>query len=220
MSRESTIESFAGAIAQAMPPIDARKLDLILGTFRAMLAGRPAKVTAIAADAGWNPTEAAAQLRDWPGVYFDDDGRVAGFWGLATAPITTHLVTTEAGSCWAWCALDPLFILPLVNERGIVTARSGVTGTRIELVVTPDNVRQITAGGNEVYVSLLIPKGPFSSDVRQSFCDYVLFFDSKQSAERWTSEHPGTTELPLADAAAIGRRNAEILREQAASRAA
>jgi Alkylmercury lyase len=50
--------------------------------------------------------------------------------------------------------------------------------------------------------------------------DYVLFFDGKESAQRWTSEHPGTTALPLDDAAAIGRRQAERLRQERSTQAA
>lgn len=217
MSRESTVDRFADAIAQAMPQLTARQLDLVLAAYRAMLTGRPAEVTLIAAGAGWNTNEAAVQLRDWPGVYFDENGRVSGFWGLTAAPISTHLVTTEAGSSWAWCALDPLFILPLLNERGTVASRSGVTGRPVELEVTPGRVRRVTAGSGEVYVSFLTPTGPFTSDVRLTFCDYVLFFDGIQNAERWTSEHPETTVLPLAEAAAIGRSNAERLRRSASS---
>ena len=119
MSRESTVDRFTDAIAQAMPPLTARQLDLVLAAYRAMLTGEPAEVTAIAARAGWDKNEAAAQLSDWPGVYFDENGRVIGFWGLTAAPISTHLVTTEAGSSWAWCALDPLFIRAVILPPAI-----------------------------------------------------------------------------------------------------
>ncbi len=219
MSDPSTVDRYADAIAQAMPPLSARQLDLTLSAYRAMLAGRPTEISTIAEAARWDPNEAATQLSEWPGVYFDDDKRVIGFWGLTVEPISTYLVSTQTGSSWAWCALDPLFILPLVGERGTVSARSGVTGTPVELEVTPDGVSRL-APGDEIYVSFLIPKGPFSSDVRLTFCDYVLFFDGKKSAERWTSEHPGTTALPLNDAAAIGRLQAERLRQGGSSQAA
>ncbi len=220
MSPESTVDRFSDAIAQAMPPLTTRQLDLVLAAYRALLAGQPTEVAVIAAGAGWNTGEAAAQLRDWPGVYFDEDGSVIGFWGLTAAPISTHLVTTAAGSSWAWCALDPLFILPLLGERGAVASRSGVSGTPIELEVTPDRVTRVAAGGDEVYVSFLIPTGPFTADVRQTFCDYVLFFNGRRDADRWTSEHPGTTALPLDEAAAIGRGSAERLRKGATPQAA
>ncbi len=219
MSDPSTVDRYADAIAQAMPPLSAKQLDLTFSAYRAMLAGKPTEISTIAEAAGWDPNEAATQLSEWPGVYFDDDKRVIGFWGLTVEPISTHLVSTQTGSSWAWCALDPLFILPLVGERGTVSARSGVTGTPVELEVTPDAVSRLSPG-DEIYVSFLIPKGPFTSDVRLTFCDYVLFFDGKSSAESWTSEHPGTTALPLDDAAAIGRQQAERLREGRPSQAA
>jgi alkylmercury lyase len=219
MSNPSTGDRYTDAIAQAMPPLTARQLDLVLAAYRAMLAGKPSQIAAIAADAGWDSSEAANQLADWPGVYLDEANQVIGFWGLTVEPISTHLVTTESGSSWAWCALDPLFILPLVGERGTVAARSGVTGTPVELEVAPDRASRLSPGG-DVYVSFLIPSGPFTNDVRLAFCDYVLFFDGKPAADRWTNEHPGTTAMPLDAAAAIGRAMAERLREGNSSQAA
>lgn len=220
MSDIATVDQLVDAISEAMPPLSPRQLELVLSAYRAMLAGTPAEVTAVAAGAHWPTDEVASQLREWPGVFFDEQGRVIGFWGLTVAPISTHLVTTKAGSSWAWCALDPLFILPLVNERGTVAARSGITGKPVELQVTPDRVTPIAAGGDEFYVSFVTPSGPFTSDVRLTFCDFVHYFDSRQSADRWTSEHPGTIALPLDEAAAIGRRQAERLRKDASSNVA
>ncbi len=219
MSGPSTVDRYADAIAQAMPPLTARQLDLVLAAYRAMLAGKPAEIAAIATDAGWDATDAASQLAEWPGVYLDDAKRVIGFWGLTVEPISTHLVTTASGSSWAWCALDPLFILPLIGERGTVAAQSGATGTPIELDVAPDQARRVSPG-DEVYVSFLVPSGPFTDDVRLTFCDYVLFFDGKPAADRWTNEHPGTTAMPLDAAAAIGRAMGERFREGNSSQAA
>src|SRR5712691_9368220 len=138
MSDPSIVDRYADAIAQAMPPLTARQLDLVLSAYRAMLAGKPAEIVAIATAAGWDPTDAANQIADWPGAYLDEAKRVTEFLRLTVEPISTHLVITESGSSWAWCALDPLFILPLIGERGIVAARSGVTGTPVELDVAPD----------------------------------------------------------------------------------
>ncbi len=219
MSGPSTVDRYADAIAQAMPPLTATQLDLVLAAYRAMLEGEPAEIAAIATDAGWDTKDAANQLADWPGVYLDEAKRVIGFWGLTVEPISTHIVTTESGSSWAWCALDPLFILPLIGERGTVAARSGATGTPVELDVSPDQARRVSPG-DEVYVSFLVPTGPFTDDVRLTFCDYVLFFDGKPAADHWTNEHPGTTAMPLDAAAAIGRAMAERLREGNSSQAA
>ncbi len=219
MSDPSTVDRYADAIAQAMPPLTSGQLDLVLAAYRAMLAGKPAEIAAIATDAGWDTKDAANQLADWPGVYLDEAKRVIGFWGLTVEPISTHIVTTESGSSWAWCALDPLFILPLIGERGTVAARSGATGTPVELDVSPDQARRVSPG-DEVYVSFLVPTGPFTDDVRLTFCDYVLFFDGKPAADHWTNEHPGTTAMPLDAAAAIGRAMAERLREGNSSQAA
>src|SRR5260370_26954801 len=144
-----------------MPPVTAGQLDLVVAAYRAMLAGKPAEIEAIATDGGWDATDAASQLAEWPGVYLDDAKRVIGFWGLTVEPISTHLVTTASGSSWAWCALDPLFILPLIGERGTVAAQSGATGTPVELDVSPHQARRVSPG-DEVYVSFLLSTVPFT----------------------------------------------------------
>src|SRR5713101_1620330 len=118
MSVPTTVDRYADAIAQAMPPLTAKQLDLVVAAYRAMLAGKPSEIAAIAADAGWESVEAANQLAEWPGVYLNESNQLIGFWGLTVDPISTHVVTTESGSSWAWCALDPLFILPLVGPHG------------------------------------------------------------------------------------------------------
>ncbi len=219
MPDPTTVDRYADAIAQAMPPLTPKQLDLVLAVYRAMLAGKPSEIAAIAADAGWESVEAANQLAEWPGVYLNESNQLIGFWGLTVDPISTHVVTTESGSSWAWCALDPLFILPLVGAHGTVAARSEVTGTPVGLDVAPDRTSSLSPGG-DVYVSFLVPSGPFTSEVQLTFCDYVLYFDGKPAADRWTSEHAGTTALPLDDAAAIGRAMAERLRRATSDQAA
>ncbi len=219
MSVPTTVDRYADAIAQAMPPLTPKQLDLVVAAYRAMLAGKPSEIAAIAADAGWESVEAANQLAEWPGVYLNESNQVIGFWGLTVDPISTHVVTTESGRSWAWCALDPLFILPLIGERGTVAARSEVTRTPVELDVAPDRTSSLLPGG-DVYVSFLVPSGPFTSEVQLTFCDYVLYFDGKPAADQWTSEHAGTTALPLDDAAAIGRAMAAQLRRKSSDRAA
>ena len=92
MSDSTTADRYADAIAQAMPPLTARQLDLVLATYRAMLAGKASEIAAIAADAGWDSSEAANQLADWPGVYLDEANQVIGFWGVTVEPISTHVV--------------------------------------------------------------------------------------------------------------------------------
>ena len=92
MSDVATVDQLVDAISEAMPPLNTKQLELVLSPHRAMLAGTPADATAIAAGAHWPTDEAAAQLREWPGVYFDDQGSVIGFSGLTVAPISAGLV--------------------------------------------------------------------------------------------------------------------------------
>jgi hypothetical protein len=71
--------------------------------------GQPASVPAAAAAAGIPESAAGPVLRSWPAVFWDDQGRVTGFWGLALAEMPPHRIRHAGTDLSAWCAFDPLF---------------------------------------------------------------------------------------------------------------
>lgn len=103
-----------------------------------------------------------------------------------------------------WCALDPLFIVPLLGAPAVVTSTCPTTGEPIRLRVTATGVQALEPAST--VVSLLVPDGPFDADVRQTFCHFVHFFASPAAADAWVAANPGGFWLPVADAAEVGRR--------------
>jgi alkylmercury lyase len=145
------------------------------------------------------------RLANWPGVYRDGDGRLVGLWGLAAEPVSAHEVRVDGhGVAWAWCALDPLFIVPLLGHSARVSSRCPTTGERIDLTVTPGAVSEVTP--TSAVMSLLVPECAFDAEVRQTFCHFVHLFSSPDAAAPWTAEHDGTFTLSVPDAAEVGRR--------------
>jgi alkylmercury lyase len=143
-------------------------------------------------------------LNSWPGVYRDDEGRVVGFWGLATSRLDPeYRFLIDRKTSYAWCALDTLFIPALLGKIVSVEATDPVTGERVSLTVDRNGVRDLMPSG--AVVSMLIPDGPFGYDVIESFCHKVLFFASEEAGTRWTAEHEGTTLLSVRDAFELGR---------------
>ena len=131
---------------------------------------------------------------------------MVGFWGLAI-PEMPHRFYAEGGKpIHAWCALDPFLIVPVIGLPAHVESADPVTGERIRMTVTPRGVEDVSPAS--AAVSFLAPDKtrPFDHDVIQNFCNYVLNFASRESAERWASEREGIVVLPVKDAFQVGLR--------------
>lgn len=100
-------------------------------------------------------------------VYFDEEGRILSMWGVTVPgtaiPETPHRVQVEGRTVFAWCALDPLY---LVDDFGItarISSTCPVTGREISLVASPDGARDVSPEG--AVLSLILPEGPISRGV-------------------------------------------------------
>ena len=104
-------------------------------------------------------------------------------------------------------AWDTLFIPQVIAQTARVESRDPVTKEIIKLTVTPnDGIMNVSP--SEAVVSFMIPDTEcVEADVIKSFCNYVHFFESKESAEKWISESEKKEELlilPIAEAYEIG----------------
>ncbi len=109
----------------------------------------------------------------------------------------------DGKTSYAWCALDTLFIPPLIGKTVNVQARDPINSQGVSLVVDGNGAREVTPPS--AVVSMVIPDGPFGYDVIESFCHKVLFFASEESGRSWVAEHEGTTLLTVQEAFEVGR---------------
>jgi alkylmercury lyase len=136
-------------------------------------------------------------------VFYDQHRQVIGFWGLAL-PEMPHRLEVAGRVLHAWCALDPMFIVPLLGEPARVKSTCPVTGRPVSLTVTPDGATDVAPP--EAVVSFLVPTRPWDDDVIGSFCHYVLYFAAEEPGRRWMATHPGTFLLSVEQAFEVGRR--------------
>ena len=92
-------------------------------------------------------------------------------------------------------------------------SRDPLTKKTISLTVTPDSgISDIEP--NETVISFMIPDtDEVRSDVIKSFCHYVNFFESRNSAEEWISQSEKKDDLlilSLEDAYMIALRRNEL----------
>jgi hypothetical protein len=121
-------------------------------------------------------------------VYFDNEGRVVGMWAVGGMD-AGHSLEVEGRAAPTWCALDTLLLPIWWDTTARVTSRDALTGARISFSVGPAGIADLEPPA--AVVSAYEPDGPVTSDVRASFCQFVNFFESPESAERWAKSQQG-----------------------------
>ncbi len=204
------MKELAEAIGAAMPALDATDQRIAVAIHRFIGNGQPVTSEAIARAADVSAGRVEESLNAWPGVYRDDEGRVVGFWGHAIARLDPeYRFLVNGNTSYAWCALDTLFIPPILGKTAIVEATCPVTGEQVSLVVDGNGARDVRPAG--AVVSMVVPDGPFGYDVIESFCHRVLFFASEEAGEVWAATHHGTTLLSVQEAFEVGRVLTELV---------
>ncbi len=201
-STKVAVQELAQKITGAMPTLGSTERQLVVPLYRLLGEGEPVSPRRLAKAVNLPETRVREILGQWPGVYYDGDGSVIAFGGLAL-PEMPHRFEVDGRTLYTWCAWDSLFIPEILGKIARVTSADPVTKEKISLVVGPDGVKEISPA--TTVVSFLTPDRPFDQDVIMSFCHFVHFFASTESAEKWTTEHPGTFLLSLDDAYALGR---------------
>jgi alkylmercury lyase len=200
----TTIQMLSEAIAAATVGIDEEGRRIAIAVYDLLAQGDPVTPAAVAAHAHEREAVVHATLKAWPGVFWDDEGRVVGFWGLAIPEMDHHFQAEGGKPIYAWCALDPFLIVPVIRRPARVESKDPVTGEPITMTVTPQGLKDVSPAS--AVVSFLAPTKPFDFDVIESFCNYVLNFASRESAERWAAEREGIVLLPAAEAFEVGLR--------------
>jgi hypothetical protein len=153
-----TVDALDAALATASGSLAEDEQRLAVAVFRLLSAGAPAAIPAAAAAAGIPESAARQALRSWPAVFFDDQDRVTGFWGLALAGMPPHRVRHAGTDLSAWCAWDPLFLALIIGDLQVTTA-DPVTGEAINYHIGHDGVISSASHPGSV-LSFLRPMHP------------------------------------------------------------
>ncbi len=204
LQTQPDIEALSENLLRVFPALDPTGRRLSLALYRELARGAPVSLPSLADRVEMPAETAVRQLRSWPGVYYDGEQRVVGFWGLTIAPMP-HRLRADGRELYAWCAWDTLFLPALLGTSVEVESSCRATGAPVRLTVTPHGVESAQPAG--LSVSFLLPEAEaMNANVITSFCHYVHFFSSREAAQPWLDEHPETFLLSLADAYEFGRR--------------
>lgn len=196
------LDHLAKAISDGMLELDHQDARIVLSVYRLLARGEPVLATELAEASSCDPELVEKRLAEWPGVFFQN-GAVVGFWGLAL-PKMSHRIEVEGRTLYTWCAYDALFLPELIGKKASVRSEDPLTGEAVTLTVHPDRLEEPSP--ETMVMSFLDPATTrFDENVTLDFCNYVHFFASPESGEKWTSGHPGTFLLSLDEAIRLAR---------------
>ncbi len=206
--RDQNIKDLAQIAAGLFPKLDTCEKHLALKLYQLLSEGKAVSPEMLASALGLLIERVARFLSDWPGVDFDDEKNVIGFWGLSLLE-TAHRFEVDGRALYTWCAWDTLFIPQLLQKTVKVVSACPVTGKNLRLTITPKTFLDPTP--SEIVLSFITPEAAkVQQNVLQHFCRYVHFFASADAAEQWVSQHPGTFVLSMTEAFVLGQLKNQI----------
>ena len=208
MQTRPTIDAVYEHLVSISPVFDPTDQALSLTLYQELALGAPVAVASLAERVRIPTADVPRRLSGWPGVYYNAEGRVIGYWGLSLAR-TPHRLRVESRELYTWCAWDTLFLPALLDAKVEVVSVCRGSGQPVRLTVNAERV--LSADPSAVQVSFLLPDPrAVRADPITSFCHYVHFFRSPEVAEPWLKEHPGSFLLSLAEAYEVGRRRNRV----------
>ena len=201
------LDDAAARIVGVFPELDGIEQHLSLELYRLLARGQPVS-RALLAQRVRIPVETVDRILDgWPGVFSNAQRQVVGYWGLAipAAYASPHRFKIAGRTLSAWCAWDTLFLPQLLGQTAEIDSTGPNASDRVRLTVTPDRVERVEPA--DAQMSFLLPDAAeVQKDVLTTFCHFVHFFPSHQSAESWTARHPETFTLSIDDAHTLAKR--------------
>jgi len=197
------VNGLAQAFVESAQQLNDQEQKISLGLYQLLAIGSPVPVGKLAESTGIDVAGISRVLNSWPGVYFDDSGKVIGFWGLTIKPMR-HQLILGGKTLYTWCAWDGLFIPELLKTSATLNTQCPVSKTRLSVFV--DDQVNFETPTPEIVMSFIEPKqGLFDQDIIGQFCDYIYFFQDRETARQWRGSNPNILLLDLPQAMELGR---------------
>ena len=205
-----SLDEYWGKLEAHLRPFSPEEQRAAVALYRELAKGRAVDTDQLGRALGISSLESRALLQRNAinrFVFPDDQGRVLGFGGLATAPMH-HRFEVAGRNLWTWCAWDSLFIPEILGRSARVTSPDPENREVVRLVVTPDGIESVVPA--EAVVSFIQPEAKVfdtsAANVMVKFCHFVFFFASRSSGERWIAKRPDTFLYSLDEAFALAKR--------------
>jgi alkylmercury lyase len=175
--------------------------ELLPHAIRLLAEGEPVALEQLAAAAGLAVEDVQAALAAQASAERDDQGRLVGL-ALTLRP-TTHRITVDGRSLFAWCATDTLVVPVMLGRPAVIESTCPQTGRAIRIELTPDEVEHVDPP--DAVMSAVRPRGELAN-VRSDTCDHGHFFSSRAATAAWAESHPDGHIYPVEEAFQLDRQ--------------
>ncbi len=191
---ENRIREFLGAFPDEFIHLGTREQKISAQIYRLLAeTGQPVSIQSLAQSLSLPESEVQQVLDDWTGLFYDDENKIIGYWGLALRK-NPHRFAVNGHTLYTWCAWDSLFIPQIIGATAQVESLDPVSKEVVRLTVSPKGVEQVEPSG--AVTSFMLPEtDQIRSDVIKSFCHYLHFFASPETAEKWVAQSPKSSDL-------------------------
>jgi alkylmercury lyase len=204
VTKEKLIEEYRAAYAAI--PQEALDLDMrvTIKTMQALARGKPVSPRQLAAiwEIPLEHVRAILKRSVARGVaQIDDQGNLVG--GVLSLVKTPHRISVDGSQLFAWCAYDAIYAPGVLGKTAQIESKDPITGETIRLSITPDGVSKVYPADTVVTVvgaETDLVGGPTSPR-----CGQMLFFGSRESAEKWTKSRPDVSILSVEEVFEIAR---------------
>ncbi len=208
---EEKVRDFLGAFPSEFMGLPEQEQEISAQIYRLLAEGQPVTIQELADTLDMSLNDVKSIIEGWSGLFFDDAGKITGYWGLSVTEMP-HRFRVNDHTLYTWCAWDTLFIPQVIGQTAHVESLDPETKESIRVTVAPEGVLAVEPA--DTVISFMIPNTEqIRADVIKSFCHYVHFFSSEETAAAWISrsDRPGDILiLSLEEAYKIGARKNEL----------
>lgn len=126
---------------------------------------------------------------------WDSKGRLIGS-ALTLVP-TPHRFRILHRELYTWCAHDTIFLPGLLGMVAEVISPDPLNGKLIKLTITPEGPK--TYDPNSAVITVFQASEP-ATGPESAVCVNSHYFTSRNSAQKWSDDHPGVTIMTIEDA--------------------
>jgi alkylmercury lyase len=132
----------------------------------------------------------------------DSQGDLVG--GVLSLNPTAHRISMDGKQLYAWCAYDAIYAPGVVGKTAQIASMDPLTGNLIEMTITPDGVAEVRPEG--AVVSVVGTETDMRGGPESQRCSQMLFFESRNSAEKWLQERTDVSILTVEEAFEVSRQ--------------
>jgi alkylmercury lyase len=156
------------------------------------------------AESGVDHATADALLDAW--TERNDSGEIVGL-GITSNP-TPHRMTIDGVPMWAWCGMDTLIFVHLLDKPATIESKAPGSGEVVRLHADPSGITEVDPAGavatqrvpGRDQVDLSTKNGIWGT-----FCHHNFFFPNRAEAAKWAAGRDDIAILSIPDAFATAR---------------